>query len=252
MNKNEPRILIGLDNLHLIVPLEIRYDSRQGLVGARTKLGWTLYGPESDSSAEEQTTDLMHVVNTTVAESKEMNSDIELHDIVKEFLFRESFGSDEAKVTQISSEEEQAIEIFDEKILETVAAVHCELRAGELVDFDRYSSWTRLSRVCAYVQKFVDLCRKKHPRTNSRELTSEEWEMGEKLAVRLAQEREFSREISALKNGMPSERLNIQLTVEVEIGLKFFIRQNTLTTSKSFYLHLYIKLVAWTQGSFSE
>ncbi|XP_055622535.1 uncharacterized protein LOC129766105 [Toxorhynchites rutilus septentrionalis] len=45
-NSDVPRVLIGLDNLHLFAPLESRIGAPGEPIAVRSLLGWTIYGPE--------------------------------------------------------------------------------------------------------------------------------------------------------------------------------------------------------------
>ncbi|XP_053699076.1 uncharacterized protein LOC128746050 [Sabethes cyaneus] len=49
----EPRIIIGLDNLHVFAPLETRVGEPGQPIAVRSKLGWTIYGPENCTAAAE-------------------------------------------------------------------------------------------------------------------------------------------------------------------------------------------------------
>ncbi|XP_062699445.1 uncharacterized protein LOC134284513, partial [Aedes albopictus] len=80
-----PTILIGLDNTHLKIPLK----TREGRIGqpaaAKTRLGWTVYGPISgQGSPSEQC--LFHLYHEA------RNSDDDLHDLVKDFFSTENVG----------------------------------------------------------------------------------------------------------------------------------------------------------------
>uniref|UniRef100_A0A182NPX8 Peptidase aspartic putative domain-containing protein n=1 Tax=Anopheles dirus TaxID=7168 RepID=A0A182NPX8_9DIPT len=48
-----PRMLIGLDQLHLFAPLESRIGQPDEPIGVRTKLGWTIYGPKPEKNSIE-------------------------------------------------------------------------------------------------------------------------------------------------------------------------------------------------------
>ncbi|XP_065092105.1 uncharacterized protein LOC135712935 [Ochlerotatus camptorhynchus] len=47
----EPRIIIGLDNLHVFAPLETRVGEPGQPIAVRSKLGWTIYGPGNPAAA---------------------------------------------------------------------------------------------------------------------------------------------------------------------------------------------------------
>ncbi|XP_053692563.1 uncharacterized protein LOC128741013 [Sabethes cyaneus] len=46
----QPTILIGLDNVHLFAPLESRVGAKNEPIAVRTKMGWTIYGPEKNKA----------------------------------------------------------------------------------------------------------------------------------------------------------------------------------------------------------
>ncbi|XP_065085675.1 uncharacterized protein LOC135707720 [Ochlerotatus camptorhynchus] len=48
-----PRILIGLDNIHLFAPIESRIGNLGEPIAVRSKLGWAVYGPNSNEKRHE-------------------------------------------------------------------------------------------------------------------------------------------------------------------------------------------------------
>lgn len=49
-----PRILIGLENVHLLTPLESRSGQSGGPIAVRTVLGWSVYGPHKENTTKRQ------------------------------------------------------------------------------------------------------------------------------------------------------------------------------------------------------
>lgn len=80
-----PRILIGLDNLHLFAPLESRIGAPGEPIAVRSLLGWTIYGPEEKRKSTK--TYVNHHVIQTIS-----NQDI--HDMIrKQYTLDETYIS---------------------------------------------------------------------------------------------------------------------------------------------------------------
>ncbi|XP_062716865.1 uncharacterized protein LOC109416846 [Aedes albopictus] len=77
-----PRILIGVDNLQLAVPLKVREGDRSGPVAAKTRLGWCVYGQQKEGDKGAY---CFHVCECTPNEA--------LHESVKRFFAVEEAGS---------------------------------------------------------------------------------------------------------------------------------------------------------------
>ncbi|XP_068756946.1 uncharacterized protein [Montipora capricornis] len=69
------------------------------------------------------------------------------------------------------------------------------------LDPTRYSSWTRLTRVSATVNRFLENCRLPSTLRKKAALGPEEIDTSEMHFIRLAQQEEFQEEIQALKSG---------------------------------------------------
>ncbi|XP_058449016.1 uncharacterized protein LOC131428977 [Malaya genurostris] len=97
-SSEEPAILIGLDNLHLFAPLESRVGKGDEPIAGRSKLGWTIYGPQQRKSSAETFLNLHSVTQA---------SNQELHDMI-----RTQYTLDEAGVTSFgvpeSAEDQRA------------------------------------------------------------------------------------------------------------------------------------------------
>ncbi|XP_055585344.1 uncharacterized protein LOC129738178 [Uranotaenia lowii] len=94
-----PTILIGIDNLQLALPLEIREGNNSGIVAAKTRLGWCVYGNQNRQSGSGFS---FHVCNCT--------KDLELHDIVKQLFAWEEIGVAVGQV--LSKEDQRALELL--------------------------------------------------------------------------------------------------------------------------------------------
>ncbi|XP_058817299.1 uncharacterized protein LOC131680602 [Topomyia yanbarensis] len=100
--EEQPTIMIGLDNIHLFAPLESRIGRQGEPIAVRSRLGWTVYGPEKQKAAAETFLNV-HIVKPATNE--------ELHD-----MMREQYALDEAGVTSYEVpepvEEQRAREIL--------------------------------------------------------------------------------------------------------------------------------------------
>ncbi|XP_062713719.1 uncharacterized protein LOC134290573 [Aedes albopictus] len=78
-----PRILIGLDNIKMSLPLKKRERCPSGSVAARTRLGWTVFGSVGDSKMDSRSP-LLHICKSA--------EDIKLHDLVKGYFAAENLA----------------------------------------------------------------------------------------------------------------------------------------------------------------
>ncbi|XP_055623613.1 uncharacterized protein LOC129767030 [Toxorhynchites rutilus septentrionalis] len=81
-SKAVPKLLIGVNNLNLMVPLKIREGSRQEPIATKTRLGWCIYGGRASNGQKLS-------VNCHACGCE---SDQALHDIVKEFVTMDEVG----------------------------------------------------------------------------------------------------------------------------------------------------------------
>ncbi|XP_055605028.1 uncharacterized protein LOC129753255 [Uranotaenia lowii] len=77
-----PRLLIGLNNLNLTVPLRIKEGQPGAPTAAKTRLGWCLYGGVAENSS-------LSMVNYHTCSCTADNS---LHDLVRDYFRREDVG----------------------------------------------------------------------------------------------------------------------------------------------------------------
>ncbi|XP_062539161.1 uncharacterized protein LOC134207463 [Armigeres subalbatus] len=92
-----PTILIGLDNTHLKIPLKVREGRAGEPAAAKTRLGWTVYGPIPGECSSTQQCQF-HLYKEA------RNHDDVLHDLVKEFFSVEHVGVAVAPLLEGSDE----------------------------------------------------------------------------------------------------------------------------------------------------
>ncbi|XP_058827946.1 uncharacterized protein LOC131687873 [Topomyia yanbarensis] len=97
----KPKILIGIDNLRLALPLKVREGDGTGPIAARTRLGWCVYGPRESGDTEAYN---FHV--------SRCDCDEELHDTVKQFFAIEEAGVRPSNIP-MSKEEQRALTILE-------------------------------------------------------------------------------------------------------------------------------------------
>ncbi|XP_036340978.1 uncharacterized protein LOC118750366 [Rhagoletis pomonella] len=118
-------LLIGLDHVKLCVPLEVRQSQNDGLVAARCRLGWSVYGRDRhDRSPNER---LMHIC--------ECSKDGNLDNLMRSFFSVESVGISPTVKPPMSKDDERAWQIMQS----TTKYVESERRweTGLLWRFDR-------------------------------------------------------------------------------------------------------------------
>ncbi|XP_058817874.1 uncharacterized protein LOC131681180 [Topomyia yanbarensis] len=98
-----PRILIGLKHLHVYAPLESRIGNPGEPIAVRTRLGWTVYGPQSEDDATDGFT-AHHAVGPT--------SDQDLHDLIRSHYTLEESGIS-VTVLPESADDRRARNILD-------------------------------------------------------------------------------------------------------------------------------------------
>ncbi|XP_062538392.1 uncharacterized protein LOC134206680 [Armigeres subalbatus] len=119
-----PRILIGVDNTHLLVTLKKKEGKKLEPVAAKTRLGWTIYGnvDEFEGSPHRH----LHICDRS--------SDDDLHDKVKEFFLVESVGV--AVSPQLEAEDDRrAREIMENTTTRTASG---KFQTGLLWRFDYF------------------------------------------------------------------------------------------------------------------
>ncbi|XP_075157722.1 uncharacterized protein LOC142230988 [Haematobia irritans] len=99
----KPRILIGLDNINLIAPLEVRENSGDGIIATRCRIGWSVYG--RDCLENTKIPRALHICDC--------NDTNKIDEIMRYFFSLESVGVNPNIKTLISKDEEKALEIME-------------------------------------------------------------------------------------------------------------------------------------------
>lgn len=97
-----PRIIIGMDNIHLARFMDCREGRKYQPVAAKTPLGWVVYGPCSTN--ERKNTQTEHSFHICKCE--------QLHNAVKDYFSFDSIGIQAAKQPLLSKADERALEIL--------------------------------------------------------------------------------------------------------------------------------------------
>ncbi|XP_062708368.1 uncharacterized protein LOC134288235 [Aedes albopictus] len=96
-----PKILIGVDNLRLALPLKVREGDGPAPVAVKTRLGWCVYSPRGSSSLESHS---FHIC--------ECSCDETLHEAVKDFFAIEGAGAGPT-ATSMKKEDERSLTIME-------------------------------------------------------------------------------------------------------------------------------------------
>ncbi|XP_062533692.1 uncharacterized protein LOC134202689, partial [Armigeres subalbatus] len=96
-----PKILIGVDNLRLAVPLKVREGEGIAPVAVKTRLGWCVYGPRGNNNHGSYS---FHVCGCLCDET--------LHEAVKSFFTVEGTGTTMTEIP-MSTEDERALTIME-------------------------------------------------------------------------------------------------------------------------------------------
>ncbi|XP_055620081.1 uncharacterized protein LOC129764715 [Toxorhynchites rutilus septentrionalis] len=131
----EPKILIGLNNIHLMAPLESRIGNINEPIAVRSLLGWTIYGPRGAS----------HIEGFLGCHRELTNK--ELHDVMREY-----FVVEEAGVTVNELSESDEVRRARDLLKRTTVRVECRFETGLLFkhdDFELPDSYPMaLKRLC--------------------------------------------------------------------------------------------------------
>lgn len=103
-----PRILIGVDNWKLGLPLEIREGKWTEPVATRTRLGWTVHGNNKSYSDTTSSATVLH----NSFHACRCNPDKDLHLMVKDFFSMENYGVRKVETLPESAEERRARNIL--------------------------------------------------------------------------------------------------------------------------------------------
>ncbi|XP_055527264.1 uncharacterized protein LOC129719873 [Wyeomyia smithii] len=117
-----PRLLIGVNNLNLIVPLKVKEGSCREPVAAKTRLGWCVYGGHDGQNTKQSLN--CHSCSCT--------NDDELHKIVKDYFTLEDVAV-QSTITLLSAVEKRAQQILEK----TTVRVGSRFETGLLWKYDR-------------------------------------------------------------------------------------------------------------------
>ncbi|XP_062557240.1 uncharacterized protein LOC134222113 [Armigeres subalbatus] len=116
-----PRLLVGIDNLNLSVPLNMKEGGKHEPVAVKTRLGWCIYGGQKSNSSS----------NSINLHTCACVSDRELHNTVKEYFALEDVGT-KAEVVLESNEIQRARMILQQ----TTQRVGIRYETGLLWKYD--------------------------------------------------------------------------------------------------------------------
>ncbi|XP_062716211.1 uncharacterized protein LOC134291877 [Aedes albopictus] len=102
----QPKLLIGLDNLRLVVPLKVREGGPTDPIAAKCRLGWSIYGCAKDTSTPRA---VVHFHAAAPADS-----DRQLNDQLRDYFALEDSGICEKRELLESNEEKRAREILQQ------------------------------------------------------------------------------------------------------------------------------------------
>lgn len=102
-----PRLLVGIDNWKLGLPLAVREGNHSEPVAVRTQLGWQIYGKISESDSENECSSY-HICECSITESLKLNT------LLKNFYSVDSLGIKFTTTPSVSKEEQRAIEMLEE------------------------------------------------------------------------------------------------------------------------------------------
>lgn len=115
--KERPRILLGLDNYHVVMPLESKGSENEQPLAIRFVLGWTVLGKMLKGSNEKTTPQLLYINSIGSEESSvNLNSDKEMFELVKKYFTMENIGYESIRSSKhlISENEERALTVLKE------------------------------------------------------------------------------------------------------------------------------------------
>ncbi|XP_058456561.1 uncharacterized protein LOC131433958 [Malaya genurostris] len=114
----QPQLLIGLDNLRLCVPLKLREGGPRDPIGAKCRLGWSIYGCIPGQSSR---TAIVNFHLGTVSDS-----DREMNEQLRNYFALENFGVTVPSAILESSDEKRAKQILKETTRRTQSGIGFE------------------------------------------------------------------------------------------------------------------------------
>lgn len=97
-----PRLLVGIDNIRLTVPLKTKEGRPNEPVAVKTRLGWCIYGGQGDIPSE----------SSLNVHSCDCSTDQSLHNMVKDFFAMEDVGLRPAEPI-MSDEDRRACDLLE-------------------------------------------------------------------------------------------------------------------------------------------
>ncbi|XP_054745916.1 uncharacterized protein LOC129250308 [Anastrepha obliqua] len=104
-NKARARILIGLDNAKIGIPIEIREDRGSNLIAAKCRLGWSVYGRDKTNCAEQPR--ILHTCECDTTRDDRMDQQL------KTYFSIDAIGSYAPIKPLISKDDERALQIME-------------------------------------------------------------------------------------------------------------------------------------------
>lgn len=95
--KGKPKLLLGLNNAHITATLKLSEGKLNEPIAAKTKIGWTLYGPSNNGSNES--------LNAHICDG-------DLHKLVKESFNLDSIGVIRSESSLMPSSEKKALDML--------------------------------------------------------------------------------------------------------------------------------------------
>ncbi|XP_053686572.1 uncharacterized protein LOC128736119 [Sabethes cyaneus] len=117
-----PRLLIGVNNVNLIVPLKVKEGRSCEPVAAKTRLGWCVYGGQGAGNA----------IQSLNCHSCDCTSDEDMHHTVKDYFALEDVAT-HTTISLLSEEEKRAQRILEE----TTVRVGSRFETGLLWKYDQ-------------------------------------------------------------------------------------------------------------------
>ncbi|XP_053392389.1 uncharacterized protein LOC128555058 [Mercenaria mercenaria] len=109
-----------------------------------------------------------------------------------------------------------------------------DVTTEDLLDPERFSDWSRLLRVTAWVKRFADNFRNTNDRNKNSVLTVKELQEAENLLIHKAQVKQYPEEYSSIVKGQPIPRNSKLIPLNVKIDEQGMMRCDTRLTHARF------------------
>ncbi|XP_044766733.1 uncharacterized protein LOC123322778 [Coccinella septempunctata] len=107
--KVKPVMIIGQDNIDLIIPRRIQSTPTNSIVASKSKLGWSVHGPIQSDIQNRSGYHIFHICD-------EREPEQDLKDIMEKFYTTESFGTIPVSKFEVNEEDTRANEIMNRTI----------------------------------------------------------------------------------------------------------------------------------------